>query len=143
MPFHMVIALRRFRWFSTTLLEAWSADFSVGMKWLDNDTLELQLDFGPERKQPRPSIMSDRSTSIIVSVGKERSVIRRSNLFKAARRPIRVRSGDATEYLRSLPKNIRRQNDERIHARSLALRMAFVIARLHRNSSSGGSDRMS
>jgi hypothetical protein len=53
-PYHMVITLRRFHWFSTTLLEAWSADFSVAMKWLDNDTLVLQLDFGPASETTRP-----------------------------------------------------------------------------------------
>jgi hypothetical protein len=53
-PYHIVISLRRFLWFSTTLLEAWSADFSVGMKWQDNDTLELQLDFGLESQTTTP-----------------------------------------------------------------------------------------
>jgi hypothetical protein len=46
-PWKTVIWLKRSgALFSTTLLEAYSFDALVGLKWLDNDSLVLRLDFG-------------------------------------------------------------------------------------------------
>ncbi|HEY3908302.1 MAG TPA: hypothetical protein VGM07_00250 [Stellaceae bacterium] len=41
-------------WFSTTLVDARSFDALVGLKWRNDDTLDLQLDFGckPQMKPP-------------------------------------------------------------------------------------------
>lgn len=54
-PYDTTIALhRRGHWFSTTLLDGQSNDFSVGVKWRGNDTLEVQVDFGPNGKMGTP-----------------------------------------------------------------------------------------
>lgn len=42
----MITLKRTYRLFSTTLMEAYSYDYLVGLNWQDDDTLVLQLDFG-------------------------------------------------------------------------------------------------
>jgi hypothetical protein len=41
-------------WFSTTLIDVRSFDFLVGLKWRNDDTLDLQLDFGCEPQMDPP-----------------------------------------------------------------------------------------
>lgn len=41
-------------WFSTTLVDARSFEFLVGLKWRDNDILDVQLDFGCEPQMDPP-----------------------------------------------------------------------------------------
>jgi len=41
-------------WFSTTLIDARSFEVLVGLKWRDDDTLDLQLDFGCEPQMDPP-----------------------------------------------------------------------------------------
>lgn len=41
-------------WFSTTLVDVRSFDVLVGLKWRDNDTLDLQLDFGCKPQMAPP-----------------------------------------------------------------------------------------
>lgn len=54
-PAKTVIWLRRaYHPFSTTLLEAYSYDFLVGLKWRDDDNLILQLDLGCDAHNTRP-----------------------------------------------------------------------------------------
>ncbi len=51
-----VIRLKRAgHWFSTTLVEARSWDVLVGLNWRNNDTLDVQLDFGCEPQMERPA----------------------------------------------------------------------------------------
>ncbi|MBV8736918.1 MAG: hypothetical protein JO007_06610 [Alphaproteobacteria bacterium] len=51
-----VISLKRAgHWFSTTLVETRSWGVLVGLKWRDDDTLDLQLDFGC-RAQTSPQV---------------------------------------------------------------------------------------
>lgn len=46
-PDRTTITLKRaHRWFSTTLIEGESFEYLVDLKWKDDDTLVLQLDFG-------------------------------------------------------------------------------------------------
>lgn len=50
-----VIKLKRAgHWFSTTLLETRSWDVLVGLHWRDDDTLDLQLDFGCDAQTSPP-----------------------------------------------------------------------------------------
>ncbi|HEY3908303.1 MAG TPA: hypothetical protein VGM07_00255 [Stellaceae bacterium] len=57
-PEHRVKTLIRLHraghWFSSTLVNARSFDVLVGLKWRNNDTLDLQLDFGCEPQMERP-----------------------------------------------------------------------------------------
>ena len=41
-------------WFSTTLIESRSWEVLVGLHWQDDDTLEVQLDFGCDAQHSRP-----------------------------------------------------------------------------------------
>ena len=41
-------------WFSTMLVETRSWDVLVGLKWRDDDTLDLQLDFGCDAQTSKP-----------------------------------------------------------------------------------------
>jgi hypothetical protein len=41
-------------WFSTTLIQSHSWDVLVGLRWRDDDTLVLQLDFGCDAKTTPP-----------------------------------------------------------------------------------------
>jgi hypothetical protein len=51
-----VIRLRRAgHWLSTTLLEARSWEVLVGLDWRNDDTLDVQLDFGCEPKMEHPA----------------------------------------------------------------------------------------
>lgn len=50
-----VIRLHRAgHWFSTTLVDVRSWEVLVGLKWRDDDTLDLQLDFGCKPQMPHP-----------------------------------------------------------------------------------------
>ena len=50
-----VVSLKRAgHWFSTTLVESRSWEVLVGLHWQDDDTLDLQLDFGCEAHTSRP-----------------------------------------------------------------------------------------
>ena len=50
-----VIRLHRAgHWLSATLVEARTWDVLVGLKWANDDTLDLQLDFGCEPKMSKP-----------------------------------------------------------------------------------------
>ncbi len=50
-----VIRLHRAgHWFSTTLVEARTWEVLVGLEWRDDDTLDLQLDFGCKPEMARP-----------------------------------------------------------------------------------------
>jgi hypothetical protein len=50
-----VIRLKRAgHWFSTTLVEARTWEVVVGLNWRDDDTLDLQLDFGCEPQTSKP-----------------------------------------------------------------------------------------
>jgi hypothetical protein len=50
-----VIRLKRTgHWFSTTLVESHSWEVLVGLHWRDDDTLDLQLDFGCGAQTSRP-----------------------------------------------------------------------------------------
>lgn len=50
-----VIRLKRAgHWFSTTLVELRSWEVLIGLKWRDDDNLELQLDFGCDAQTSRP-----------------------------------------------------------------------------------------
>ena len=50
-----VIRLKRAtHWFSTTLVEAQTWEVLVGLKWADDNTLDLQLDFGCGAEMSRP-----------------------------------------------------------------------------------------
>jgi hypothetical protein len=50
-----VISLRRpGHWFSTTLVESRSWEVLVGLKWRDDNTLDLQLDFGCDAQTSAP-----------------------------------------------------------------------------------------
>jgi hypothetical protein len=50
-----VIRLKRAgHWFSTTLVESRSWEVLVGLKWRDDDTLDVQLDFGCDAQPSRP-----------------------------------------------------------------------------------------
>lgn len=54
-PAKTVIWLRRaYHPFSTTLLEAYTYDFLVGLKWRDDDNLILQLDLGCDAHNSQP-----------------------------------------------------------------------------------------
>lgn len=54
-PAKTVIWLRRaYHPFSTTLLETYSYDLLVGLKWQDDDNLILQLDLGCDAHNTRP-----------------------------------------------------------------------------------------
>ena len=54
-PAKTVIWLRRaYHPFSTTLLEAYSYDILVGLKWQDDDNLILQLDLGCDGHNTKP-----------------------------------------------------------------------------------------
>jgi len=57
-PEHRMTTLIRLHrvgdWFSTTLVNARSFDFLVGLKWRNDDTLDLQLDFGCEPQMDPP-----------------------------------------------------------------------------------------
>lgn len=41
-------------WFSTTLVEASAWEVLVGLNWRNDDTLDLQIDFGCEPKMNKP-----------------------------------------------------------------------------------------
>jgi hypothetical protein len=45
-------------WFATTLVESRSWEVLIGLKWRDDDTLEVQLDFGcdPQTSRPVPTV---------------------------------------------------------------------------------------
>ncbi|MGH7047877.1 MAG: hypothetical protein ACREE2_15975 [Stellaceae bacterium] len=57
-PEHRMTTLIRLHragyWFSTTLVDARSFDFLVGLQWRNDDTLDLQLDFGCEPQMDPP-----------------------------------------------------------------------------------------
>lgn len=50
-----VVSLKRAgHWFSTTLIELRSWEVLAGLRWQDDDTLDLQLEFGCEAHTSRP-----------------------------------------------------------------------------------------
>ena len=54
-PLSILVTLTRpGHWFSTTLVDAQSDDLSVGAKWLDENTAEIQLDLGPKVRIDTP-----------------------------------------------------------------------------------------